>query len=225
MGSTQREETFPAPPPYQPTINETVQYLPPSGPPHRPCSASERSETVAPNIYAPPPDPPPSDANIAPGPPPLSDAPPIYEPFSFSTAFARSHNVRAPKWHAPPSYDIYHDSINATLTFHITLPSTEPPCACSDSFVCACGRRRPAIWQATSLANGGSKKQSIELIRLSPFSGSRQVAYQASNDGLIGSSSSLAIRDERGRSRTQIKKRAGVWSFKEYVAKLHGQRG
>ena len=212
MGTTQREEVFPPPPPYQPT----VAYQPPSGPPPPPAVA-----------YQPPSGPPPSGAAPAvnassstakPGPPTLSEAPPLYEPFNFSTAYARSHQSNAPKWHSPPAYNIYHDPNSATVTFHVALPSTEPPCACSNDFHCTCERRRPAIWQATSSSHSTSKT-CIELQRISPFSGIRQTAFSATKDaGIMSSSSSLTIRDERQRSCTRIKKTRGqVWSYKECV--------
>ena len=203
MGSTQREEAFPPPPPYQPTVGEAEQYAPP------PCPPPSQGA----GAYNPPPNPPPEIA----GPPSLSAAPPIYEPFSFSTAFARAHNANAPGWHAPPAYHIYHDPNSASITFHIALPSTEPPCACANDFYCQCGRRRPALWHASTTSPRSSRKTGYELQRLSPFSQSRQLAFQASSDSLLSSSSSLSIRDGNGKTQTQMKKKAESWSFKECV--------
>lgn len=216
MGTTQQEEVFPPPPPYQPT----VAYQPPSGPP--PCAAYQPPlgppPGVAPAVNA-------SSSSAKPGPPTLSEAPPIYEPFNFAIAYARLGQSNAPKWHSPPAYNIYHDPNSSEITFHVALPATEPPCACSNDFHCTCERRRPAIWQVNSSSQSSSKTR-IELQRISPFSGTRQVAFSAAKDNaMINLSSSLTIRDERQHTCTRIKRaRNQAWSYKECVRSVSAPR-
>lgn len=204
------DNSIPPPPSYQRTVPESQRYNPPPGPPSLPPTLT--------STYAPPPHPPPPLKFSESGPPTLAEAPPIYEPFSFSTAYERSHYANAPKWHSPPTYNLYHDPNNAVITFHIALPATEAPCACANNLTCSCQRRRPAIWQASSSKHlQGSSKANIDLYRVSPFSASQQLAFNASKDSLMGSTSSLTIRTDRKKDCTRIKKKREVWQYKEYV--------
>lgn len=201
MGSTQREEVFPAPPPY---------------------SSQFGAEQAPPTHFAPPPGPPPPITSSALNsaqfqPPPLSQAPPVYEPFSFADEFAADqrrrqwcetggvaadvHLHQAPRWHSPPVYDVYYESSSSAFTVHIALPSTLPPCACGSDFVCRCGRRRPAVWHASKA--GLSAKRKISLLRLSPCSGSSTRAMLATRSGLF-SSNAHSVHDERDRKVTEI---------------------
>lgn len=210
MGSTEREDAVPPPPAYEPVAPIAQQYRPPPGPPPAP-SASNISTSQR---YQQSNGSPKGNSKHDVGPPTLESAPPIYEPFSFSNAYSRSHWSNAPRWHSPPTYHLYHDPNSATITFHIPLPDSEPPCACGSDFTCQCDRRRPKVWQATSI-RGKTGKKVIELQRISPFSDTRQIAFQASNDKLIGTSSTLNVRDAPGRTHAQIKRKGDSWSYKE----------
>lgn len=183
MGSTQREEMVPAPPPYAATI-EPSTFAPPPGPPPPLDNDGVEAANGAPLV-----------------PPPLVQAPPTYEPFSFADEYV-THVQRdkgpfssaPPRWHAAPVYSVYHDANASSLTFHLSLPSTLPPCACGSDFHCQCGRRRPALWHANKRGLGTRHK--LELLRLSPFSGRSERALIASKGAMPGSST-MTIRDDR----------------------------
>lgn len=211
MGSTEREDAVPPPPPYEARASIRQQYHPPpDAPPPVALPSGASSSSPAPG---------PSNG-VELGPPTLASAPPVYEPFSFSDAYSQSHWSRAPKWHSPPTYNLYHDRQHASITFHIALPDTEPPCACANEPRCDCSRRPPAVW-CSFLSNQNSRsssKRTIELQRISPFSDTQQVSFSATNDKLVGSSSTLVIRNDVGKTYTQMKKKGDTWSYKELVA-------
>lgn len=227
MGSTQREEMVPAPPPYM--EQPSTSFAPPPFPPPSTNNANRQPSTP----FAPPPFPPPTNnANGQPSssssepkgnadkkapfkdiedgyaaaPPDLTQAPPTYEPFSFEdeyAAFSRSAaESGAPRWHSAPVYNVYHDQKNAQLSFHIALPSTLPPCACGTNFECDCGRRRPSIWETKnkrSLFSSSSSK--IELQRISNFDNKAYLALTASRHS---KGSSFKISNDRDQKLTDL---------------------
>lgn len=193
MRSSQVEESVPAPPPYAaeaaPVHTQSVSatYAPPPGPPPTHTEATSETYLAA---------------------PPLAQAPPTYEPFSFADEYHRTQSFAShskapipPGWHTPPVYHIYHDA--HTITFHIATASTEPPCACGTDFVCSCGRRRPQIWQSSRVPGSSS---TIQLRRISPFSGQAQIAMTVTRGGTMfrGANREFIVKDSHGRKVTRL---------------------
>lgn len=213
MGSTQREEMVPAPPPYNEQPQPSTSYAPPSFPPPSQAfpstdTANEQSTSSKQNEDKKVPfkD---IDEGYAAAPPDLQQAPPTYEPFSFEdeyAAFSRSTAERgAPRWHSAPVYDMYHDQKNGQLSFHIALPSTLPPCACGTDFHCDCGRRRPSVWETInkrSLFSSSSSK--LELQRISNFHRKPYTALTASRSSKSSSSQSFKISNDRDQKLTDL---------------------
>lgn len=139
----------------------------------------------------------------------MAAAPPIYEPFSFSSAYAQTHGS-PPRWHAPPAYHVYFDSTSSKLTFHLIIPSTEPPCACGASFECQCGRRRPTLWTATRV--GGA---TVRFERFSPNSATTSLAFEAGRSRNVLERNTTVIKDHSERQVSSVKKKAGAWITRE----------
>ncbi|PWN35528.1 uncharacterized protein FA14DRAFT_154940 [Meira miltonrushii] len=205
MGSTQREEMVPAPPPYMEQSSRS--FAPPPFPPPLTNNANGQASSSSSQPVQNGDKKTPFQDGYAAAPPDLTQAPPTYEPFSFEdeyAAFSRSTAERgAPRWHSAPVYNVYHDQKNAQLSFHIALPSTLPPCACGTNFHCDCGRRRPSIWETTnkrSLFSSSSSK--IELQRISNFNHKAYLALSASRTSK--GSSSYKISNDRDQKLTDL---------------------